>query len=388
MPVWFAFFLLSAATHAVVGYLAIRPRRVCPPDAHWTQKARLGWPFRQFGAVGPSAGAAMVMVVMRDHLADWWSVTILAWSVLMGSTVGLILATRGVKVLENRVVDWMLTLATSWIALNPTVILAYPVLALGLTRPWDPMTWAFGGVLILFSSGTLNPVTLGLGRRLGLVCPVTEPVVGMVRELSEELGMRPPKVLSIRVAAANAFALPKHRMILVTPMVERLLEPDLMKAILAHEMGHLAETETHGSIRILRASSPVVILLAIPLAGLLDWPLLPAATVVLYLVMLRRFHAWSSARETDADSFAGGTTGGPLKFARALERIHELGETPAVMGRKESTHPELVQRLAELGYTPEWSAPDPPSRARTMICTVSALLILVAVAVWWQVPTF
>ncbi len=169
---------------------------------------------------------------------------------------------------------------------------------------------------------------------------------------------------------------------------QRLLDlhPDEeISAICAHEMGHLTES------RSVIAGRLVGSLRMFPLLFLK--PAIHAANCLfLLLIGLAVFGlGWFARRlarkmEVRADQVATANQSGDGIYARALERLHEANQIPAVMRSKRMTHPHLYDRMLAVGITPDYPRPEPPGRLAwnyllgliifTLVVTVSIALLL------------
>jgi len=64
----------------------------------------------------------------------------------------------------------------------------------------------------------------------------------------------------------------------------------------------------------------------------------------------------------------------PGTYARALERLYQINQMPAVMPGKR-THPNLYDRLLAAGVTPAYPRPAAPARLTWQLCVVMLLLV-------------
>lgn len=79
----------------------------------------------------------------------------------------------------------------------------------------------------------------------------------------------------------------------------------------------------------------------------------------------------------------------PEVYARALERLYQTNQMPAVMPRRSNKiHPDLYDRMLAAGVTPDFPKPQPPSRlswtSYMALAGLFALPVLVAfIKVFW-----
>ncbi len=126
------------------------------------------------------------------------------------------------------------------------------------------------------------------------VAPEESPMLHkMVAELAREAGIPKPRVCIIPDESPNAFATgrnPQHAVVAVTQGIMRILSPEELRGVLAHEMGHVLNRD----------------ILIQSVASVL-------ATVVLYLANMLQFAAIFGGGRRDGE---GG--GGPFGMVAAL----------------------------------------------------------------------
>lgn len=206
-----------------------------------------------------------------------------------------------------------------------------------------------------------------------------------VARLAERAGIPTPRLVLMPVPGPHALATGEGRdaTIAVSPGLLRLLPPDEVVAVVAHEMSHLR----HGDIALLRLSETVrrttktmstfgliLLVLNLPLV-LFGGASLPWLGVALLLLAPRVVSllslALSRAREHAADAGAVALTGDPLALARALRRIEAAHRGPwwARMFTVEPpaswrSHPPTEQRVARLSRVAGGPSMSPPPRER------------------------
>ncbi|MEQ1849932.1 MAG: zinc metalloprotease HtpX [Candidatus Peribacteraceae bacterium] len=158
-------------------------------------------------------------------------------------------------------------------------------------------------------------------------------LVSMVKELSEKAGLPMPKVYIAPMDIPNAFATgrnPTHAAVAVTTGILRILNPNELRAVLAHELGHVQNRDI------------LLTTIAATLAGALSYlaqmaymmgrssnggnrasPIAGLALVVLSPMIATMLHmALSRTREYHADHAGAKMSGDPLALASALEKLH------------------------------------------------------------------
>lgn len=252
----------------------------------------------------------------------------------------------------------------------PLVLLAFRRMAHGVGLS----AWLLSLVLVAAVFGLGGGLLLARALRL-VRAPPDRLRAALARGLPP--GMRLPRLLQLRVLSANAFALPWLRTILVTDGALEHLDDDELAALLAHELEHLRAPVIVRALRALFGLATAVVLpvaISVALAPqLVARPPLGAvaavAVALAYLVLAigyQRVALWMEAR-----SDAAAREAGPA-YASALEAIHRANLAP-VLQRRRTSHPDLVERMAEAGVAPSWPVPPPPPSAGPAVATVAFL---------------
>jgi heat shock protein HtpX len=257
--------------------------------------------------------------------------------------------------------------------------------------------WAFGGttgIIIAFAfSLAMNLWTYWFSDRLALamagarqVSEQDEPHLHrMVQEVADMARLPKPKVYVIQNDSPNAFATgrnPKHSAVAVTTGIMRILDQEELKAVMAHELGHVRNRDILVSTIVATVAGAIMFL-----ASIARWGLFfgfggrrgnnggGAISLVLWLViiilapiaaMLIRL-AISRAREYGADETGAEISGRPLALASALRKLQmganmrpmQVNESIAhlyivnplrsdFVGNLFSTHPPIEDRIARL----------------------------------------
>lgn len=126
------------------------------------------------------------------------------------------------------------------------------------------------------------------------VSPSEAPMLHrMVEELARNAGIPKPRICIVPEEAPNAFATgrnPQHAVVAVTDGILRLLSPDELRGVLAHELGHIANRD----------------ILVQGIAGVL-------ATVVMYAANMMQFAAiFGGGRNSDGENSGSGLAGSLL----------------------------------------------------------------------------
>ncbi|MEW5774516.1 MAG: zinc metalloprotease HtpX [Thermodesulfobacteriota bacterium] len=195
------------------------------------------------------------------------------------------------------------------------------------------------------------------------VSPADAPALHrMVEELAQSAGLPKPRVYVLPSQTPNAFATgrnPSHAAVAVTEGILRLLSPEELRGVLAHELAHV------GNRDILTQSVAAVLAGVIMLvANMLKWTAIfgggrsdeegggnPVAAIALAIVaplaaMLVQM-AISRTREYEADKAGAQISGSPQSLASALGKLSAASQhVPMQEGSPATAHMFIVNPLA------------------------------------------
>jgi Zn-dependent protease with chaperone function len=245
-----------------------------------------------------------------------------------------------------------------------------------------PHTWDWRAPVIMLAGVALVTwLILGgglwLARGLGCVHRASPRLAELVERTASRVGIRPRAAWETDLGFANAFALPPTQSLLIARSLLDRLNDEEMIALLAHELAHLGEPR---AVTLVRVSSVYLMLplgatgLIVNYYGLAAPPVLALALFLGMLLVVRL----SRRMELEADRVGQAHELSPGDYARALERIHEVEWLPAVMPGSGQSHPHLYDRLIAAGVEPAYPRPDPPSRWRGMLGTITTLLTMMS----------
>jgi Zn-dependent protease with chaperone function len=215
----------------------------------------------------------------------------------------------------------------------------------------------------------------------GILKPAPEPLTDMVQRLADQMHVNGKvRVFVLEWAMVNALAWQRNRAIAFTrPLLEVMTEGEV-RAVAAHELGHLLEPAWARRVRTahLFAYLPPVLLakyggsIGLLTAGMLFWIILLA-----YIRFSHRFEQAADQAESQAISDPGA-------YALSMTVLHRSNSTPAVMPGKQ-THPHLYDRLLAGGVQPDFPRPLAPSRVKpflaVIVTTAAVMTLLLALMV-------
>jgi len=202
-----------------------------------------------------------------------------------------------------------------------------------------------------------------------------------VRELADKARIPMPRICVIPEEAPNAFATgrdPQHGVVAVTEGIVRLLSPEELRGVLAHEIGHIANRDILvQTVAGVLGSAIVAIANMMHFAALFGGrggsergnPLAMFAMAMLAPIAAALIQmAISRSREYLADDMGAELSGQPLALANALGKLAAMNERvpmrngkPATeqmfivsplfggnMTKLFSTHPDIHERIARL----------------------------------------
>ncbi len=217
------------------------------------------------------------------------------------------------------------------------------------------------------------------------VAPQDAPMLhAMVEELAARAGIPKPRVCVIPEDAPNAFATgrdPAHGVVAVTHGIMRILSPEELKGVLAHEIGHIANRDI-----LVQTVAGVLASVIVSIANMMQWAAIfgfgrsddeeggtsPLVAILMAIVApiaasLIQF-AISRSREYLADETGARLAGNPLYLAGALGKLQAWSQkvpmqhgsqatahmfivnpfSGASMASLFSTHPPMEERIARL----------------------------------------
>jgi heat shock protein HtpX len=198
---------------------------------------------------------------------------------------------------------------------------------------------------------------------------------GVVRRLSLAAGLPMPKVYIIPTDSPNAFATgrnPQHAAVAVTEGILRMLSPDELEGVLAHEMAHVRNRDILVSTIAATLAGAVMMLArfaqfaAIFGGGGRDRDddrggalgMLFMAIVAPLGAMLIQM-AVSRSREYLADETGAKICGKPMSLARALEKISGVGREVPMEATPATAHMFIVSPLTGGGVLSLFSTHPP-----------------------------
>lgn len=369
-------FVVAALLATGCNWVALRP---------WRRSARQSWPERARRLYPARASVLTQMFLLTANvvlgarlLLPETPLAAVAVPAFLGTLLGSYPVDRAVfPALRWR--SWLGLLAAHWlILLVPWVVFLLAMMSMPLD--FGVTTWVIAlgvlGLNLAFSAG----LAFRLLRLLGLLHPAGERLRGILAMVSARLGVPVRAGWELASPMSNAFALPLTGEVVITRTLLALHPDDEVAAICAHELGHLAESRWVLTGRLVGSLAlfPLIFLRPMAHAGHGGLPVLAGAVIGLWL-----FRLWLSRRmERRADGIAAGHTVEPALYARALERLYQANQMPAVLPRRSGkTHPDLYDRMLAAGVTPDFPRPAPP---RSYTWTSMLLLVSFFGLLVWQ----
>jgi Zn-dependent protease with chaperone function len=351
--------------------LSLRPwERV--QDQHWTERARWLWLARK-----TRTGVVMSVISLALISHHEWAGGAPSYGMVLFCALGGYLTAQ--FFIDRRILPgftprlWrshmagMLMATSAWVG-----VIVWVALSMGEhLESIDGLRLGVAAVLLLLIfSGIWLLALPGLHKN-----PHTPRLRQMVDEMTAAAGVRPVRAFALDGIIANAFALMYIRCIMVTVPAMKVLRDDELRTLIKHELAHLSESWSVLSTRMLGGLSWLGIAFTRPMVHQFD--AIGVLWIFLAVFLVRKFAAITSRRmENRADSMSvTHEAEGPV-YARALEKLYEVNQFPAVMAKRHS-HPDLYDRMLTAGLTPEYPRPaPPPPRHWTFFAT------LLPVAIW------
>ncbi len=202
----------------------------------------------------------------------------------------------------------------------------------------------FAVVMNLGSWWFSDRIVLAMYRARPITAEDAPDLHRMVRELTDRARIPMPALYILPQEAPNAFATgrdPAHAAVAVTQGLLRMMPPDEVRAVIAHELGHVANRDTLISAIAASMAGAISVLADIARWGLLlgggrsdeegESPMASLAALIVapFAAMLIQL-AVSRSREFAADAYAAKLIGDGEPLARALRRLESgIMATPA-----------------------------------------------------------
>lgn len=223
--------------------------------------------------------------------------------------------------------------------------------------------WAMAVVVALFLA-VFCALQLGgalrLMRLLGIIRPPAPRLQALVDVTSSAMNVRVKATWEIAGTTANALAFVTTRELAFGRKVVEACPDDELRAICAHELGHLTENRWTLAGRVIGALTLSPLIFVRP-----AWAFGAEAGVAgLGLVIVGIWYGnlrLSRVMEKRADQVARENVEDAASYARGLERIHRLNRLPAVLKQSSHVHPSLYDRMLAAGVTPDFPRPEPAS---------------------------
>ena len=379
LPFWLPFLPLFALPFAFFGgwclALVLTPvayRRVlAAPDASWTERARLAWPARKMASLALILIPALLGGLLA-HLGGPMAFLGKGATGLLAGAAALAGYATGMWPAARRLHGDAIGGPRRFLAGSLALLLVrapHVVVAAAVAAFMPPRFTGYGvqaaallaiGTVLVFASALGGG--LALGRLLGLFRAGDERLARAAASGAAHAGVPLPATLVMVCHAPVAFAIPVRRVVVFADSALALFDDAELAAVVDHETGHLTESR---AVTLQRMAGLLVftLLMAGPsLAG--EGGRTAFLAVLLSLLALVAVGAFSRRTSVEmerrADAHAASHAGEGV-YARALEKMHRAALVPAVLARRNPTHPDLWDRMAAAGAPPAWPKPAPPA---------------------------
>ena len=347
-------------------------------EAHWAERARHYWP-----ALVAARGNFFIIPIILDQAHrllsrdtfDWWIAADIAAS--FGAVLG---AYPMDKVLCPRLgfARWLHRAVAGWISLF------LPYSALVAAMIFMPAEFGWDGVLVvalylalhfLIQFGLLSHVL----RWMRLLTPANERLQKLVADQSAKSNTRVRAVWVLESEAAQAYAIVTTGELLYTTGLLECCTDEELSAITAHELAHVSESRWIIAARLLTSLTFMPLIFFSPCIHYLGTPgiFLPAALFLLWNWLAPQL---SRRLELRADRMATDQQLNEGDYARALLKLYQHNQMPAVNPKGQHTHPSLYDRLEAAGIPPDFPRPEPPAKAtltyRIYVAALGIIFIL------------
>lgn len=360
MALKWQFFLYPAAGMAllttVVLHLALAPWRRSA-GRHWTERARLLWPARRVSLAIVFAcslsGGFLGGVERASGLVNSYSVA----GMVCGFLAGTFFFTRAIEP-RYGFLTWLSE--TFWM-----VLVQFGIYGILLGLMWSMPNAVGPAEWLRFAVGLVGVLVIATGVWLPLLKlfphkrkPEEERLEALVREVSVQTGVTPRWTFFSKSPKAFAGALVHLRSLVLTSRLMEILNDEELRAVLHHEVAHLREGFGVKLSRLL----PIMGISALAFMNPVEHRYGATGIVLLFLcpvLCARLARAIARRMEHRADD-AAIQGADPVQYARALEKLYEANQMPAVMRSNSMVHPHLYDRMLAAGVTPDYARPERP----------------------------
>lgn len=349
--------LSAALLTAGLNWLSLIPWRRLS-EQHWSERARELYPAR-LGAVQnllliPACLVFAHLLATPARTGDWPWVALTAWLGALGGTFAFDREIFPWLTWEK----WLHQVIVAWVLRFAFLAIFFGTMAIMPEQFSEARTWiitaSFAIVMIALNYGA----SIQLLRLFRLLHPPPERLAHIVSEVSERLAVSVRRVWLLKNSAAVAYAMPTTRELLFGDRLLELHPDDEIAAICAHELAHLSESRAVLLGRLLGSFTLMPLILLKPVTN--TWGVVGFCGLVATVGMLWVFAIRLSRRmEHRADSVAAVSEGDSGSYARALARLYEANQIPAVMTKRQ-IHPHLYDRMISSGVTPDFPRPEAP----------------------------
>jgi len=234
-----------------------------------------------------------------------------------------------------------------------TVLIIFFGKALGGTQGMV-IAFLFAMVMNLGSYWFSDKIVLAMYRAQELTQSEAPELHQIVAELAQQAQIPKPRIYLIPSESPNAFATgrnPEHAVVAVTQGIVRLLKPEELRGVLAHELGHVRNRDILiGSIAATLAGAIMLIADMARFAAIFGGGSrndeeggggniigLIVMSIVGPLAAMLIQMAISRSREYIADETGARLCGNPLNLANALEKLHHAAQKIPMQEAKPAT---------------------------------------------------
>ncbi len=252
------------------------------------------------------------------------------------------------------------------------VLLAAMTALVVLVADWlGGTTWAVGALVVMGGMNLASwywsdKIVLAMHRARPLEADEAPHIHRAVHRLAQRAGVPAPRIYYVPDRAPNAFATgrnPRHAVVAVTHGLLEILDEEEAEGVIAHELAHVLNRDI--LIATVAATLAGAISLVARIAGFGMMfggrssdddgpnPLTALLLIILApLIALIIQMAVSRSREYGADSTGARLAGNPRGLARALEKLHLVGQrVPMRTADPATSHLYIVSPLAGRGVS-------------------------------------
>lgn len=341
-------------------------------DQHWTSRARLLWTAR-LSRIWIVICCVFIGVFFAAEIAHVDVANLTVLMIVCAVLLGLYPSNREIEPRFTfpvwfRHVVWSLVFNFGLMSIG--IWLASTMPKVMTAEAWIRTSIGLAGAIVIIS-GIYLPALARLLPNKPELKPMYQRLRSIADTATKNTGIVPRNIWLADSPIANAIAFPIINSVTFTTRTMESLDDEECLSVMYHEYAHLREPWAVRLMRILPMLSFYIFIFLCPMHHAFEaFGILLLA--LLFFGIIQSTNAVMRRMEHRADDHSIAMSDHSAVYARALEKIHEASQIPAIMASKKMIHPNLYDRMLQAGLTPDYEPPLPPAGI-----SVAAMLLII-----------